>query len=64
METQDMNSRKVETEIAELMATTTKLNAETAKISKEAQYYPWVIVVSAAIGGAVVGVFSLLLKAI
>lgn len=58
----EVELQKIRAEISQLMATTAKLNAETHKITKETQFYPWVIVVSAMVGGIVAGVFGVLLK--
>ena len=39
----DQEARKIDVEIANLMATTAKLNAETDKISRENHYYPAIV---------------------
>lgn len=36
------------------MATIEKMRAETAKMEKEARYYPWVLLLSSMVGGLVV----------
>ncbi|MCL2643936.1 MAG: hypothetical protein FWD51_00565 [Betaproteobacteria bacterium] len=54
-----METEKIQAEIANLSATTAKLNAETVKIMTEAKWYPFVAI--AALFAAAFGIVKLFL---
>ncbi len=53
--------RRMDVEIAKLIAETAKINAETSRINREAQAYPWLPILTATLGstgiiGAIVAI--------
>lgn len=58
----ELNSNKIQAEIAKLMAETQKLNAEAGKLTRETFWYP--VAVSTGMIGAVVTVTVLVMKAL
>ncbi len=57
-----MEIKQIEADIAISMATSAKLNAETAKINKETKYYPLVFLLTGMAGGVGVVIIQALMK--